>query len=237
MNNQSDAVQYGETNIEYQRKVLKYITEIGSSLRLDMNADTLFKRVSEAICTALRFRYSVLYISDGAGYFRACATAGSNAEEEEYLRQHPVPDTVVAQLISEEYRMSESYFIAAEAPVWKSSDVISFFILPADITPSPAIYEERPISLDRRWKAEDMLLVPLVSGDNALLGFLTLDAPLNGLRPTDETLSFLELFANQAAVVIEGARLYEEAQRNSEERAALIAIGRELSAPEALRDL
>src|SRR6266487_461362 len=73
--------------------------------------------------------------------------------------------------------------------------------------------------------------------DNSLLGFLTPDAPLDGLRPTYETLSFLELFANQAAVVIEGARLYEEAQRNSEERAALIEIGRVLSAPEALRDL
>jgi signal transduction histidine kinase len=230
-------IQEGETHPEYQRKVLKYITEIGSSLRLDMDTDTLFKRVSEATCKALGFRYSALYLSDGLGYFRACATAGSNAEEEEYLRQHPVPDTVVAQLISQEYRMSESYFISAEAPVWKNSDVVSFFVLPAEISPSPAIYQERPISPDCCWKAEDMLLVPLISGDNTLLGFLTPDAPLNGLRPTDETLSILELFANQAAVVIEGARLFEEAQRNINERAALIEIGRVLSAPEALIDL
>ena len=40
MNSQPKVVQYGETNIEYQRKVLKYITEIGSSLRLDMASDT-----------------------------------------------------------------------------------------------------------------------------------------------------------------------------------------------------
>ena len=237
MNNQSDAVQYGETNIEYQRKVLKYITEIGSSLRLDMNADTLFKRVSEAICTALRFRYSALYISDGLGYFRACATAGEGPEEEEYLRQHPLPDTVVAQLISEEYRMSESYFIPAEAPLWKNDHINSFFVLPVELSESSILYEERQVSSNRIWQAEDLLVVPLVSGDNTLLGFLTPDAPLDGLRPTYETLSFLELFANQAAVVIEGARLYEEAQRNSEERAALIEIGRVLSAPEALRDL
>src|SRR5438309_1927257 len=211
MNNQSDAVQYGETNIEYQRKVLKYITEIGSSLRLDMDTDTLFKRVSEAICTALRFRYSVLYISDGAGYFRAGATAGEGPEEEEYLRQHPLPDTVVAQLISEEYRMSESYFIPAEAPLWNNDHMHSFFVLPVELSESSILYEERQVSSNRIWQAEDLLVVPLVSGDNSLLGFLTPDAPLDGLRPTYETLSFLELFANQAAVVIEGARLYEEA--------------------------
>lgn len=237
MNNQSGAVQYGGTNIEYQRKILKYITEIGSSLRLDMDTDTLFKRVSEAICTALRFRYSVLYISDGIGYFRACAAAGEDPEGEEYLRQHPLPDTVVAQLISEEYRMSESYFIPAEDPLWRNDHIRSFFVLPDELSESSPFDEGQQISSNRFWQAEDMLLVPLISGDNTLLGFLTPDAPLDGLRPTNETLSFLELFANQAAVVIEGARLYEEAQRNSEERAALIEIGRALSAPEALRDL
>lgn len=81
------------------------------------------------------------------------------------------------------------------------------------------------------------MVVPLVSGDNLLLGFLTPDAPLDGRRPTVETLALLELFANQAAVVIEGARLYEDARQSSEERAALIEIGRALSAPEALYDL
>src|SRR5437764_5973299 len=133
--------------------------------------------------------------------------------------------------------MSESYFIPAEAPLWKNDHIHSFFVLPVEISESSTLYEERQVSSNRCWQAEDLLVVPLVSGDNTLLGFLTPDAPLDGLRPTYDTLSFLELFANQAAVVIEGARLYEEAQRNSEERAALIGIGRVLSAPEALKGL
>ena len=48
---------------------------------------------------------------------------------------------------------------------------------------------------------------------------------------------FLSCSRNQAAVAIEGTQLYEESQRSSEERAALVEIGRALSAPEALRDL
>ncbi|HXR66936.1 MAG TPA: ATP-binding protein, partial [Ktedonobacteraceae bacterium] len=60
------------------------------------------------------------------------------------------------------------------------------------------------------WRAEDLMLVPLVSGDDQLLGFLTPDFPLNGLRPTQETMGLFELFANQAAVVIEGSRLSSE---------------------------
>jgi signal transduction histidine kinase len=232
-----EAVQRGETQLEYQRRVLKYITEFGSSLRLDMDTDTLLKRVSEATCKALGFRYSVLYLSDGIGYFRACATSGTSAEDEEYLRHHPLPDTVVAQFISEEYRISESYFIPAEAPLWKNSYISGFFVVSDEYNEAPPAYEGLQDSAGLYWDPEDMLIVPLISGDNILLGFLTPDAPLDGLRPRDEIMSVLELFANQAAVVIEGARLYEEARRNAEERAALIEIGRALSAPDALRDL
>ncbi len=230
MNELPEAVQYGETNIEDQRRILEYITEIGSSLRLDMDTDTLFKHVSEAICKALGFRYSALYLSDDTGYFRVCATVGITAREEEYLKQHPLPENVVAELISKEHRMSESYFIPSESPLWKNDLLNSFFVMPDDLGESSTIYKDRHNASERLWNAEDLLLVPLISGDNTFLGFLTPDAPLNGLRPTNETLSFLELFANQAAVVIEGARLYEE-------RAALIEIGRALSTPEALRDL
>jgi len=232
-----EAVQDGETHLEYQRRVLKYITEFGSSLRLDMEIDTLLKRVSEATCKALGYRYSVLYLSDGIGYFRARATSGCSAEGDEYLRQHPVPDIVVAKLISEEYRISESYFIPAEAPIWKDSYINSFFVVADEYREAPTGCREIQDSPGLYWDPEDMLVVPLISGDNILLGFLTPDAPLDGLRPRDEIMSVLELFANQAAVVIEGAHLYEEARRNVEERAALIEIGRVLSAPDALRDL
>jgi len=232
-----EAVQDGETHLEYQRRVLKYITEFGSSLRLDMDIDTLLKRVSEATCKALGYRYSVLYLSDGIGYFRARATSGCSAEGDEYLRQHPVPDIVVAKLISEEYRISESYFIPAEAPIWKDSYINSFFVVADEYREAPTGCGEIQDSPGLYWDPEDMLVVPLISGDNILLGFLTPDAPLDGLRPRDEIMSVLELFANQAAVVIEGAHLYEEARRNVEERAALIEIGRVLSAPDALRDL
>jgi signal transduction histidine kinase len=49
-----------------------------------------------------------------------------------------------------------------------------------------------------------------MSEDERLLGFLRPQWPLNGLRPTQEATSFFELFANQAAVAIEGARLSNE---------------------------
>ncbi|MDQ2717162.1 MAG: GAF domain-containing sensor histidine kinase [Chloroflexota bacterium] len=228
--------QPSETFLEHQREVLRYITDIGSSLRLHMDTGVLVERVTEASCKALRFGHSALYLSDGKGYFRAWAASGMSAEEETYLRRHPLPDAVVAQLIQQDYRLSESYFIPSEAPLRRSDDIASFFVAHNDPIPTPPP-SDQPLPSALSWRAEDLLVVPLVSGDNLLLGLLLPGAPLNALRPTLETMALLELFANQAAVVIEGSRLYEEARQSSEERAALIEIGRVLSSPDAQRDL
>jgi signal transduction histidine kinase len=237
LNDLPESVQQYEAHLEYRRNVLKHIIDVGASLRLGMDIDTLLKRVCVAACSALRFRHATLYLHDDAGYFRVLATMGVSAAEEEYLHQHPLPEALVARLISEEYRISDSYFFPAEAPLWKDEYICSFFIVVDDSAKPPALPSPLPSSPGTQWDPCDLMVVPLVSGDNTLLGFLTPDAPLDGLRPTAETITLFELFANQAAVVIEGARLYEEARRSSEERAALIEIGRALSTPDALRDL
>src|SRR5579875_1452297 len=92
------ALNQQETDVEYQHEILKYITEIGASLRLQMDTDTLLKRVSEATCRALHFRHSALYLSGGTGYFHVRAVSGVNADLEVYLNEHPLPDAVVERL-------------------------------------------------------------------------------------------------------------------------------------------
>lgn len=201
-----------EDSPEYLREVLKCVVEIGASLRLQTDIDALLKRVVTTACRALRFRHAVLYLNDGAGLFRVAAVSGIDASEEAYLREHPLPDSLVARIVDECYRMSDSYFLPIEAPIWQDQEFASqFFVVdPSTALLTPVSHSLRTPASDSVWHAEDLLVVPLVSGDNQLLGFLTPDAPLSGLRPTMETMTVLELFANQAAVVIEGARLYSD---------------------------
>ena len=228
--------QQTQNNLEYQREVLRHIMNIGSSLRLQIDTQTLLKRVLIATCEALRFRYSALYLYDDAGYFHVQACSGITDEQEAYLRERALPEYIVAELVNPAYRISESYFIPAEATLWNNRYIANFFMLVEEnMPPRPPPAISPPTSPN--WHPNDLLVVPLMNGNHKLLGYLTPDAPLDGLRPTFETMTFLEMFANQAAVVIEGSRLYEEARRSSEERAALIEVGRALSSPDALHDL
>jgi signal transduction histidine kinase len=200
-----------ETNPEQLRDVFQYIIAVGSSLRLQVDVDTLLREIAVAACKALRFRYSALYLSDARGHFRTRATAGVSEQGEAFLQDHPIPDQVVAMLINDDYRISDSYFFPAEAPIWQDREFAGyFFIAEKDDGLAPIVPTREPPSPSCQWLEEDLLVVPLVSGDNTLLGFLTPDAPLSGLRPTAEIMALFELFMNQAAVAIEGARLHAD---------------------------
>ncbi len=220
------------SNILRQQRVLKYLTDIDSSLRLQVNVITLLHRVAAAACEALGFRYSALYILQEDGYFHAQATHGITSQEDAYLQQHPLPNAVVALLIDQMYRVSDSYFIPTESPLWENEVISKHFLTIQD--------EQHRVtlpSIQDMWQATDMIVVPLTSADNTLLGLLTPDAPLDGMRPDKGMMECLELLANQAALVIEGARLYQEAEKRSQEYATLVEIGHALFAPNALQDL
>src|ERR1019366_4164154 len=251
----------GETILEHQCEVLKSIAKIGSSLRLHMDTHSLTKRVVDSACTLLHLRRTILSLSDDNGYFRIQAIGGElQVQEEAYLRQRPIPDNVIKQLLQPEYCLGNSYFLPAQASVWQDPSLASFFIS-TEHRPAPIFSERetqvqtynfgnhaatidridipqvRKIATASCYNPIDMFLVPLVSGNDAMLGFLSAATPLDDFYSTVETATLLELFANQVAVVIEGIQLYEEAKCTGEERSALIEIGRVLSAPYTQRDL
>ena len=68
------------------------------------------------------------------------------------------------------------------------------------------------------WHPLDALFAPLYGRDGALLGVLSVDLPSDGLRPDETDCAMLEVFAVQAALAIDHARLYSELEQSVEEQ-------------------
>ena len=60
------------------------------------------------------------------------------------------------------------------------------------------------------WDPQDLLYAPLKLAEGRIVGVLSVDDPLDGRRPTKESLAPLELFIHQAAVAIENAKLIQQ---------------------------
>jgi len=63
------------------------------------------------------------------------------------------------------------------------------------------------------WHPQDMLYAPLRTPAGRIVGILSMDDPVDGRKPTRESLTPLELFLHQAAIVIENAQLIESLRK------------------------
>jgi PAS domain S-box-containing protein len=65
------------------------------------------------------------------------------------------------------------------------------------------------------WHDEDYFLVPLLGSGGQFIGVMSLDDPQDRRAPDRSTVETVEIFANQAALAIENARLYQAAENQT----------------------
>ncbi len=100
--------------------------------------------------------------------------------------------------LRQEFRISNSYFISHKHNFW--SDKNGGIAYVPDLGPRE----------ENEWNEEDVLFVPLMTRDEKLIGYLSVDDPADRRIPTIETIELLEIFGSQAVAGIENARLYRE---------------------------
>lgn len=200
-----------DRDLERRTRQIKEIVRIGTSLRADMELESILAQIVEAITTTLGFGAAVLNLAHAdSDLFEVVATAGVTETERQRLLKSPPPVARLLAVMRDEFRISHSYFISHH---YKHL---------LDGVESITLYSPLPPSAQRApdaWHPEDILFVPLISprGDR-LLGLLSLDQPEDGKVPSLESIEMLELFASQAALAIDTARVFQEREQ---ERQAL----------------
>jgi PAS domain S-box-containing protein len=127
-------------------------------------------------------------------------TAGLTPKEEQYLKDHQSPGHVWRKRLSsmfERFRMGEFYYLPWSDPLVRRQFKY-------------ALRSKIPRKETLDWDPDDLLFVPLRLPNGQVVGIMSMDDPRDGRRPTEESLAPLELFAHQAAVAIENARLIQQ---------------------------
>ena len=127
-------------------------------------------------------------------------SAGLTAEEETYLKAHQSPGHVWQKRLSvmfESYRLGEFYYLPWSDPLVQ--DQFKYAL-------TSRVKKHETVD----WDPDDLLYIPLKLPDGQIVGIMSMDDPKDGRRPTKESLAPLELFAHQAAVSIENARLIQQ---------------------------
>ena len=180
---------------------LAKLSDISRAFRANLPLTSILEDIAFAIQETVGF-HKVLLSLARRDYLSAVTGAGIPIAQLDNLKQQSHPVSAVEALFLPEFRLGDSYFIPQDKTVF-SADKTLFFPFEGPVTGQ----------LDEAaWHPGDVLLSPLRNAEGALLGLLSVTEPTDGRRPTNQTPTILEVFANQAATAIENSNLFQELQ-------------------------
>ncbi|HET7375129.1 MAG TPA: GAF domain-containing protein, partial [Anaerolineae bacterium] len=200
---------------------LTNLSQIGRAFRSDMPLDEIFDDVVHAIQETVGFNIVVLSVLTGEPpALRREAAAGIPVATFAEMRRDEQPWDNIAQIMLDQFRISQSYYVPLESREFTAA-------LHTYMSPTADSASERHAG---RWHPEDLLFTPLRGTGDRILGILSVDEPRSGRIPDRATIDTLELFANQAAIAVENARLYTDLQQRLDSLTLFNEVGRSISA-------
>ncbi|HEY0754665.1 MAG TPA: methyl-accepting chemotaxis protein [Ktedonobacteraceae bacterium] len=178
---------------------VKELIRLGNILRAELSLHEVLEQVVSSIHTCTGFRKAVVHlIEDGYDGMTLLAFVGISEEDQQRLRAHPLSVNHMLRFMRPEFQISQSYFISHEHQ-HLFSDMVR-------IGGGETAHHQ-----SGKWHPEDGLIIPLFSPrQHKVLGFISLDDPVDGRVPGEESIEIVELFANQAATAIDNAWLFQE---------------------------
>jgi PAS domain S-box-containing protein len=201
-----DITKRRQTEEKYTEQ-LKNLIELGKEMRMELRLEILLQNICDMIVKTQGWRQVILSLRDyNTKTSQPVAMAGYDKKTgKEILSKPPTPIKGTEKFQQEKFKISRSYYI--DHTHWEKMQAY-----PADLV----IKHVDDLKPDG-WDEKDILLIPIQGKDN-ILGFISPDNPIDGARPTSERIQALEIFADQAAVAIENARLYGQARQEIAER-------------------
>lgn len=201
----ADVAANSDVDAQRRTRQTKELLRLSNIMRADLGLSEVLQQIvsSTSVCTG--FRILVIHlIEEGSDLLSPYAFAGMSEENITILRTVRRSVEQVLRLMRPKFRISQSYFISHEYVV-DFSDIVS--------VTNKTVDDYKPGG----WHPDDALIVPLFSPrKQKLLGFLSLDDPEDGKIPTMESIEVAELFANQAAIAIDNAHIFQEKEAEAQ---------------------
>jgi PAS domain S-box-containing protein len=201
---QSDLVE-SERRSKSAYEQLREFSAVSSSILQEKDLDRICDMFVQALREHSNFQRAILTLLDeefrGYKWFFAGL---SDSEIETFHRNRLTGDQRVT-IFQERFRLGNSYYITHDSG-WEYVGVRSV--------------QKREEQHD--WHPDDFLFIPLYGSNRKMVGIVSVDDPRDGARPTADTISPIELFANQVAHSIEQAKLDQEVRRSTEKYRTLV---------------
>lgn len=178
---------------------LKRLLEITHDILQAQELGSALESIAAGVADLFGFKYVTIVASDlpGGELSRRVLLGYSGDVRDKRIGEH-VPRSDILEALDPEYEVFENcFYIPAEREFpWARS--IYTGDLPQDATRAdPSAWHER-----------DSLILVIPDRNGAMLGYMSVDHPINGKVPTRETLREMQLFVNLVGLALVNSRLH-----------------------------
>lgn len=206
-----ESLQQAYNRLQQHNRLLVEIMGIGHLWQRNLNPNSLFQEIVQAIHFSLGFGVVVLnLVEEDSGQVRVRAYIGVDDEGRQLFEGSGFAWEDFAILLQERFRVGRCYFFPQEG--FNQGD---------DFQRSAYQSNSQNVTLttlSNKWHPDDAIFAPIELRPGQIVGIISVGQPRDGRRPDLQMLQALEVFASQAATAIENARLYEQVQQDLIER-------------------
>lgn len=181
---------------------LRRLHELMCRVNAGEDLQAVLQSVVDGVADVAGFRVAAASILHGNQEFEMLAVAGDDRARNELLGKR----TPLAEIV-DEFEVAENWGVLRFVPHERLTS-----------RPQGWIPDLEPLDVADAWHPEDALLAPLHAPTGEMVGLLSVDLPVDGLRPGQFARDVLDMYAVQAGIAISNAK--QRAQSREEIRLA-----------------
>jgi len=187
---------YRYSTLDRRNRRLKQVMVNSNIFKLYLSLSELLREVVWSVKFSLEFNLvALVLISKKTGQLETKAVACDDKIKLSQISELAYDLKDFSMLLRDEYHRGKSFLISTEEPVLRHFKQIYYGNL------TNGHYQDG-------WPRYALLMVPIKSREGKIIGFIMVDDPADGRMPTTESVSILEILANQVAIAIDNRMLY-----------------------------
>jgi diguanylate cyclase (GGDEF)-like protein len=188
-------------------RVIGTLSNIIRDLSLKVPGEKVLDYIAEILKTSLGYEYVLISLFDyRKNEVIRVTQRGIGQEKYEMIKNTFTPISEVMKFIKEKYQYGDTFFIP-------NADKINeaYTFQPRDVVNVDYLSENQNL-----WDPNDLLLLILRDERENIVGYISLDSPESGLRPSKEELDILTVFARLVSLALEHSQKFSEIKDQSE---------------------
>ena len=185
--------------LSHFKQALKAILSGLNLVRSTEDFNIILQKATKILADMLGYREALISIINRneqsinrIGYY------GMKKADFDTLAAREVSIESINNLFCKDFEFSGTFFIPAESRMYEK------------LYPQDAVYQENEKSIKNKWHPDDLFLIPLFDSENEIIGYISLDFPIDEKRPTEEDAEIARIFAEQIGRMVETSFKYKK---------------------------